>query len=116
MKGKEREGEDGQDKQGTLKMLQDDIAANANDLYVEESKRQVQAVDSGQLNSFRGTESESLLNFKVFHCSSQDAAHTVSELTANARDPNNLTGWQSQRFCIYPQELIVQFQGGVHIT
>ena len=100
-------------------MLQDEIAANTADLYQEESKRQVNpgpSINSSQLNSFRGTEGESLLNFKVFHCSSQDAAHTVSELTANARDPNNLTGWQSQRFCIYPQELIVQFQGGVNIN
>lgn len=59
---------------------------------------------------------ESLLNFKVFHCSSMDASHTVAELTPSARDPNNLVGWHSQRFCVYPQEIIVSFEGGVHIT
>ena len=40
----------------------------------------------------------------------------MSELTDNSRDASNLTGWHSQRFCIFPQELILQFQGGVHIT
>ena len=34
----------------------------------------------------------------------------------NASDPNVLTGWQSQRFCLFPQEIILQFQGGVSIT
>ena len=59
------------------------------DAYVEESKRQAAYGNDKQ------NEGESILNFKVFHCTSQDAAHTVSELTANARDPNNLTGWHS---------------------
>ena len=32
------------------------------------------------------------------------------------RDPTQIKGWQSQRFCLYPQELILQFQCPVHIN
>ena len=73
-------------------------------LEMEESKIQTQDVDAAVApdeglkvdNGFQGTQAESLLNFKVFHCSSQDSVHTVGELTsANLRDPNNLIGWHS---------------------
>ena len=80
----------------------------------EESKQLLQ--QQHESHEFQGTQEDSLLNFQVFHSTSQDAGHTVNELTANARDPNNLVGWHSQRFCIFPQELIVQFQGPVKIT
>ena len=80
----------------------------------EETKAMVGLVNQAVEGALGG--SESLLNFRVFHCSSQDASHTVSELTPSARDPNNLVGWHSQRFCVYPQELILVFDGGVHIT
>ena len=57
-----------------------------------------------------------MLSYRIFHCTSQDSGHSVRELTDVGRDPNNLIGWHSQRFCIYPQELIVQFMGAVNIT
>ena len=56
------------------------------------------------------------LNFRVFHCSSQDSIHMASELASNSgRDDDPTVGWQSQRFCVYPQEIIVQFSSSVQI-
>ena len=58
-----------------------------------------------------------VLNFRVFHASSQDSHFIASELSSNqTQDDNEAAGWQSQRFCVYPQEIIVQFPSSVQIT
>ena len=57
------------------------------------------------------------LNYRVFHASSQDSQFMASELTSSdGRDDDQASGWQSQRFCCYPQEIIVQFPSAVQIT
>ena len=76
----------------------------------EESKANYQQPLPSQLAG------DAQLNFRIFHCSSQDAHHVITELTNMNRDPLQIKGWQSQRFCIYPQELILQFQCPVHIN
>ena len=43
------------------------------------------------------------LKFKLVHCSSEDPEFPATEL--NAHSPHTL-GWQSARFCEYPQVLI----------
>jgi centrosomal protein CEP104 len=56
------------------------------------------------------------LNFKVFHCSSQDPSFPIGELVSpSSRDQSELLGWQSQRFCVYPQEVVLQFPTLVHL-
>jgi centrosomal protein CEP104 len=58
-----------------------------------------------------------VLNFRVFHASSQDSQFTANELSTNdSRDDDQASGWQSQRFCVYPQEIIVQFPSAVQIS
>ena len=40
------------------------------------------------------SKAQQILNFKAFYCSSEDASHSVSELTTTmARDSDNLVGW-----------------------
>lgn len=47
------------------------------------------------------------LSFKVTHASGQDDVHRASEL--NYHSP--LTkGWQSARYCLYPQDIVVQLE------
>ena len=50
--------------------------------------------------------------FKVFKVSSFDPAYEASELETS--DPNS-KGWQSQRFCNFPQQLILQFKSNVKL-
>ena len=38
---------------------------------------------------------ENVLTFRIFHCSSQDTEHIVTELTNIERDPGQIKGWQS---------------------
>ena len=44
--------------------------------------------------------------YKVIYCSGEDPQFPVTELL----DPTvNSKGWQSQKYCTYPQEIILQF-------
>lgn len=45
------------------------------------------------------------LNFNLLFSSSEDPSHPLYEL----RQPNSLIGWQSSRYCQYPQTIIIQF-------
>ena len=46
------------------------------------------------------------LKYKIIYCSGEDQDYPVTELL----DPSsNSRGWQSQKFCDYPQEIIIQF-------
>ena len=48
----------------------------------------------------------SKLKYRIIYCSGEDQDCPVTELL----DPSsNSRGWQSQKFCDYPQEIIVQF-------
>jgi len=52
------------------------------------------------------------LKYRVIYCSGEDPEYPVTELL----DPTpNSRGWQSQKFCEYPQEIIVQFSGIVRL-
>lgn len=55
-----------------------------------------------------------ILPFRVFHATSSDSSHPA-QILASADDYEE-NGWQSQRFCTYPQEIIVQFEAPVQIT
>ena len=54
------------------------------------------------------------LSFHIFSCSSSDPDHEAAEL-GNIGEQGEIggssksDGWETQRFCIYPQELIIQF-------
>ena len=50
--------------------------------------------------------SEQKLRFVVVHCSSEDDDYPAGEL--NVHSPNT-RGWQSARFCDYPQEIGIEF-------
>jgi centrosomal protein CEP104 len=47
------------------------------------------------------------LHFQIVSSSSSDDLHPASEL--NHHGPL-INGWQSNRFCSYPQELVLQFE------
>lgn len=47
------------------------------------------------------------LSYRVYKVSSQDMNYPVTELLIS--DINQTRGWQSQRFCEYPQEIILEF-------
>ena len=52
------------------------------------------------------------LKFKIVYSSSEDPDHPVMELL----DPSiNSWGWLSDRYCEYPQEIIVQFTQIIHL-
>ena len=48
------------------------------------------------------------LQFRIFNCTSEDPEYPVNELVGLVRDIDRVRGWQSQRFCVYPQELVLQ--------
>ena len=51
--------------------------------------------------------------YKVIYCSGEDTQFPVTELL----DPTvNSKGWQSQKYCTYPQEIILQFQGVINVS
>jgi centrosomal protein CEP104 len=52
------------------------------------------------------------LKFRVVHCTSEDPEFPSTEL--NAHSPHTV-GWQSARFCDYPQEIGFQFGSPVHL-
>lgn len=87
----------------------------------------------------RPNEMTSILNFRIFHVTSQDHEYPAQDLVSlgkakksmslmdegdfkygNSNSYNNmyhkLNGWQSQRFCTYPQEIVLQFDKSVHLT
>jgi len=48
----------------------------------------------------------SKLKYKIIYCSGEDQDYPVTQLL----DPSSSSrGWQSQKFCDFPQEIIVQF-------
>ena len=52
-------------------------------------------------------------SFKIIYCSGEDPKYPVTELL----DPTvNSKGWQSEKFCQYPQEIILQFAGTVYLS
>ena len=53
------------------------------------------------------------LKFRVVQCSSEDPEFPSTEL--NAHSPHTV-GWQSARFCDFPQEIGFQFAGPVHLV
>ena len=50
------------------------------------------------------------LKFKIISCSSEDQEYTISSLLFAGSE-----GWQSRRFCTYPQEVTLEFYGVVNI-
>ena len=51
--------------------------------------------------------------FRIIYCTSEDPEQPVTQLL----DPSvNSKGWLSQRYCQYPQEIILQFPSTVHLT
>lgn len=51
-----------------------------------------------------------LLSYRVVACSSEDEQHPARELQHYSTSSR---GWQSERFCKFPQELVLRFQGRV---
>lgn len=56
--------------------------------------------------------SSARLKYKIVHCTSEDPEYPVSELLAHS---SQTKGWQTARFCEYPQELGLQFETPVHL-
>ena len=52
------------------------------------------------------------LSYNVFKISSEDANYPSAELTNSSKYSK---GWQSQRFCSYPQIILVQFPTTVRV-
>ncbi|CAD7941946.1 unnamed protein product [Amoebophrya sp. A120] len=50
------------------------------------------------------------IKYKILHASSEDPEHPVSELLFHS---SKTKGWSSSRFCDYPQELVLVFEGPV---
>lgn len=48
------------------------------------------------------------LSYRVVACTSEHALHPKSELSSNQLES---LGWQSEKFCHYPQELVLQLHG-----
>lgn len=55
----------------------------------------------------------SKLNFKVVYCSTEEGDHPVSELY---NSDVSSRGWQTPKFCEYPQELGIQLEGIAHVS
>ena len=47
------------------------------------------------------------LSYRIYRVSSQDQNYPVTELLIS--DVNKTRGWRSQRFCDYPQQLVLEF-------
>eukprot|EP00929_Paragymnodinium_shiwhaense_P091716 TRINITY_DN51624_c0_g2_i1.p1 TRINITY_DN51624_c0_g2~~TRINITY_DN51624_c0_g2_i1.p1 ORF type:complete len:893 (-),score=187.50 TRINITY_DN51624_c0_g2_i1:79-2757(-) len=52
------------------------------------------------------------LKYKIVRVASEDPEYPASELLQHS---SQTVGWQSARFCDYPQELILQFETPVHL-
>lgn len=48
------------------------------------------------------------LQYRIVYCSSEEEEHQVTELL---KQGSNCKGWESARFCEFPQIIIVQFMG-----
>ena len=55
------------------------------------------------------------LRFHVARASSEDPEFPAAELNSDAHSPNT-RGWQSEPFCDFPQELVLQFEGVVNLA
>ena len=53
------------------------------------------------------------LEYSFINFSSQDPLHPINSLTL--KDNKNNMGWVSNRYCIYPQEILIQFPSMVNI-
>ena len=53
---------------------------------------------------------EGRLKYKIVSCSSEDKDHPISNLLVRGS-----SGWESGRFCSYPQEITLQFYSPVHV-
>lgn len=56
--------------------------------------------------------SSARLKYKVVKCTSEDPEYPVSELLAHSAQTK---GWQTARFCDFPQEICLQFETPVHL-
>lgn len=56
--------------------------------------------------------SNARLNYKIVRCSSEDPEFPVTELLAHS---SQTKGWQTARFCDFPQEICLQFETPVHL-
>mmetsp|Transcript_63886 Transcript_63886/g.207625 ORF Transcript_63886/g.207625 Transcript_63886/m.207625 type:complete len:128 (+) Transcript_63886:242-625(+) len=54
----------------------------------------------------------SQLKYRVVKCSSEDPEYPVSELLASSPQTR---GWQTARYCEYPQEIGLEFDTPVHL-
>jgi centrosomal protein CEP104 len=52
------------------------------------------------------------IHFQVIYSSSADEQHPASELNHHGPLVN---GWQSSRFCSYPQEFIIRFENYIRL-
>jgi hypothetical protein len=48
----------------------------------------------------------SKIKYRVIHCSSFEAGYPPTELEQQGQ---NTKGWQSSRFCEFPQEIVIAF-------
>jgi centrosomal protein CEP104 len=57
------------------------------------------------------------LSYNIYTVTSEDPDHSAKELSlaSSSLDSSESKGWVSQRFCIYPQELILQFPTPVRL-
>lgn len=72
----------------------------------------MQYSDMSQGPAGQAPQSLQKLKYRIIYCSGEDQDYPVTELldaTSNTR------GWQSQKFCDYPQEIIVQFPTVVNL-
>ena len=53
------------------------------------------------------------MEYAVVFCSSEDPDHPVDELLVHS---SNTSGWQSGRFCDFPQDLTIHFERPVHLS
>ena len=49
------------------------------------------------------------ITFNVVHASGEDELHPAQDLNTDRQGPQN-TGWSSQKFCLYPTDLVIQFE------
>lgn len=56
--------------------------------------------------------SSARLKYRIVRCSSEDPEYPVTELLAHS---SQTKGWQTARFCDFPQEIGLQFENPVHL-
>eukprot|EP00930_Biecheleria_cincta_P070641 TRINITY_DN58276_c0_g1_i1.p1 TRINITY_DN58276_c0_g1~~TRINITY_DN58276_c0_g1_i1.p1 ORF type:complete len:960 (+),score=171.92 TRINITY_DN58276_c0_g1_i1:142-3021(+) len=60
----------------------------------------------------QATHSNVRLKYKIVKCTSEDPEYPVAELLSHSQ---HTRGWQTARFCEFPQEVWLQFDGPVHL-